>query len=171
MCSLLQHYSKTELILFQVFNCFQFWSHSNANMQVFTDDIHKCKIYQCLWMTTWNFTTWQILNIAEEINQCLLVHDRLHAQIFICICFFIEPVLLLTFQIKKIFPVDVIKNPFQCSDAGLIKLMALLEGKKKFNHCFDNLTHMHQNNSTYYDSLNAFVRLQSSEIYMYYATF
>lgn len=115
--------------------------------------------------------TWQILNIAEEINQCLLVHDRLHAQIFICICFFIEPVLLLTFQIKKIFPVDVIKNPFQCSDAGLIKLMALLEGKKKFNHCFDNLTHMHQNNSTYYDSLNAFVRLQSSEIYMYYAIF
>lgn len=83
--------------------------------------------------------------------------------------FFKEPVLLLTFQIKKkIFPVDVIKNPFQCSDAGLIKLMALLEGNKIFNHCFDNLTHMHQNNSTYYDSLNAF---QSSEIYMYYAIF
>lgn len=28
---------------------------------------------------------------------------------------------------------------------------------------------MDQNNSTYYDSPNAFVRLQSSEIYMYYA--
>lgn len=45
--------------------------------------------------------------------------------------FFKEPVLLLTFQIKKIFPVqwcDQESFPIFL-DAGLIKLMALLEGK------------------------------------------
>lgn len=57
-----------------------------------------------------------------------LIYDTLHAQILICI--FLRTCFITHFSNQKIFPVDVTKNPFQFFlDAGLIKLMALLEGK------------------------------------------
>lgn len=124
------------------------------------------------WMTTWNFTTWQILQHCWREKSMFtslvpLIYDTLHAQILICI--FLRTCFITHFSNQKNIPSWCDQESFPIFlDAGLIKLMALLE-EKIFNNCFDNLTHMDQNNSTYYDSPIAFVRLQSSEIYMYYA--